>query len=620
MIRRQLYRIPTVALAWGVCLGCGAAEHAADGAAGDGTRGLGIPAEDTAAESPGTSAPSPSGESPAKSVDAFALPLVWQSEAPFGFDTYSELFVAVDPIRWSFIGMKDDGVYWVSEREIEGPFAEIRPPVIDDSRTLRAFAARADDGYRVFIKNGAKSRTLGPYTAVDAIGFPPGTRTWSFAASEGDRTTVVYPDRTLGPFENAYMMTDMDEEPFGFWYTATRKGRQLQIIHGVEYARAGVYPHYFGFQDGGKVWSFLSETEAGEAYVGVNGQERGPYDEIISLETSDDPAAFGYIARKKRSYVLMIGGEEATSSKPLSNLAFSTNGARHGYVRSDRKEDVVVLDGTTVALSGGRAESLVFSEDGRAWACAYRLGDQRYLMVNGDRFGPFDELSEVAFSADGGTWAVGAVLDGVCFALVNGARIEMCTAGCSSPPWPHLYDNEWELAFRAQESTVLYTPKRGCEAYDEIRPLTVTEGVGESVFEAVGDGVRRLLVGSEVFDIDPQGGIYDFVFSRHSKRWAFVSNDGRTTSVTVDGRSYGPFSFDWEGAVFPHERYSRPVLSEVDDSWGVVGYKQSPKGLAHAVILNGVEYGPFDAATVTAGPTGLVAGVIRSGRLSIYRR
>ena len=90
--------------------------------------------------------------------------------------------------------------------------------------------------------------------------------------------------------------------------------------------------------------------------------------------------------------MLRKGGKESRAYDWVGMLVYSPDGARLGYLARRGEQGLVVHTPSRTALDGALDGSLVFSRDGRHWACLLSPRGVRrlYIVIDGVPRIPFD--------------------------------------------------------------------------------------------------------------------------------------------------------------------------------------------------------------------------------------
>ncbi len=255
-------------------------------------------------------------------------------------------------------------------------------PVFSPDSSKAAYALQTDDGMQVITESGIQSIA---YAAIPEITFSHDTRTLAFTAKKFDHFTLVTNNR-----EDRRLFTDMmtpifsdDDQLLVF---AGEQNKQWRLyVNGEEYGKPHKVIHDYSFlPDSHKLVLFADGTAylEGKALPGLKGK------------------TFSVFAALQ-------------ASKHDEHLAFLAMQKQHTYL---------YYDGKLTKISGEVMDSLYLSEDGLHFAYGLKTGDSCYYIIDGQKYGPYEELKHqgLNFSPDSQHVAFNAKVKGAWVSVIDG--------------------------------------------------------------------------------------------------------------------------------------------------------------------------------------------------------
>jgi hypothetical protein len=277
----------------------------------------------------------------------------------------------------------------------------------DGSKTVYVNKTEMDDNYI-----GVGGEVWGPFELCDSVAediIAPRGSSWGCWVRENGRDYALVNGEVWGPYERMYHVSfSADGSSWGF--KAREGGKWLAVVNGEKVAYRGeafeepmfgqVYesPTYaVDFSGDGSVWGFPGyERDKGRrinSYVVINGTEWGPWPWVGYFAISFDGSVWGATLCIKGESGVIINGEK-----------WPPEG---GYV--------ITRDFTVSDYNG-------------SWAFAASKGDTywyRYIIVNGEEYGPYSGVYDVVFSPDGRQWGATIAKEaGGVRLLINGVERE----------------------------------------------------------------------------------------------------------------------------------------------------------------------------------------------------
>lgn len=321
----------------------------------------------------------------------------------------------------------------------------------------------------------------------------------------GIKSTPIGEDGSCGPFDEVFT--------YGDWFQVTGDGESC--FYGAEYE--------------GKYFIVSPETKY------------GPFEGILALRAPAQSNSWGFVAQSGNRIAVIINSEtrfEIDGGGGTLNGGYSTCQC-HEVIASNEK--------------------ITLSPDGSRWAFRYFRDGGEYAIVNGEEFGPYDQIYYVRVSSEGSNWGAAVAVGGRQYAVINGRK---------------------------------YGPFEPASDLGSKYPLTHTE-IGFSrkrnawaVFGGRHTEKERLIVNGVSY------GPYDYIdwfrWSDEGDLWYYNYRKGKEDYLVFNGMHWGPFP--QEG----FEMWPRGNVSNDGDSWAVAFNGAD----GEYVILNGRKYGPYEKVSI----------------------
>ncbi len=255
-------------------------------------------------------------------------------------------------------------------------------PVFSPDSSKTAYALQTDKGMQVINEAGMQSI---PYEVIPEIIFSHDARTLVFIAGKFDHFTLVTNNR-----EDSRLFKDMmsplfsdDDQLLAF---AGKQEKQWRLyINGEEYGKPHKEIHDYSFlPDSHKLVLFADGTAylEGQRLPGLKGKT---FSEFTPMQAS-------------------LHGE---------HLAFMAQQKQHTYL---------YYDGKLTKINGEVMDSLYLSKDGLHLAYGLKIGDACYYIVDGQKYGPYEDLKYqgLNFSPDSQHVAFNAKVKGAWVSVIDG--------------------------------------------------------------------------------------------------------------------------------------------------------------------------------------------------------
>jgi WD40 repeat protein len=183
----------------------------------------------------------------------------------------------------------------------------------------------------------------------------------------------------------------------------------------------------------------------GKPVLVVDAREYGPYDDLLSPpEFSPDGKRIAYACKKGDAWSVVVDQKQQKPFDEIqpSSILFSPDGRHCSYVGRRNTAMFMVVDGVEFGpyktFRGGMVKAtptapdseghyvpcpVQFSADGRRFThAAIRADDSAFLILDGQKIGPFEDVDAVAFSPSGKHYATLVKRDGKFRLLVDGVQ------------------------------------------------------------------------------------------------------------------------------------------------------------------------------------------------------
>jgi Tol biopolymer transport system component len=207
-------------------------------------------------------------------------------------------------------------------------------------------------------------------------------------------------------------------------------------------------------------------VSAGFPDTEVLNENEGPaFDQILTLDVSDDGSHLAYLARRDKTVLLVKDGveipfpeHEMRSQTLIGKDGRTFNaGVTHGRF-------FTVMDGKKYGDSYDGIKDPVFSADGSMFAFVARNGDKNYVVINGSSGAQYDMVVSPQFSPDGSRLIYRARQDGKRFVVIADAK------GITVEQQPD-YDMVWQPVITPDGKSIAYSVKTGRELWWKVEPL-----------------------------------------------------------------------------------------------------------------------------------------------------
>lgn len=133
-------------------------------------------------------------------------------------------------------------------------------------------------------------------------------------------------------------------------------------------------------------------------YIVLDGQEIGPYDGTGAIAFDVDGSRSAHVSYRGEQAIVVIDGDERPAGRWAGNLVLGRHRERFAYLSIQGAKMLAVVDGSVYPFSLIVDGSLMFSDDGRHWACVAAVDESSgfWLVVDGKPRIPFD-MTELVY-------------------------------------------------------------------------------------------------------------------------------------------------------------------------------------------------------------------------------
>jgi hypothetical protein len=343
-----------------------------------------------------------------------------------------------------------------------------------DCKTV-AFKA-TDEGQQSVVINGKSEK---PYERIGTLQFAPDGRV-VYEAMRNNKWFLVSgrdesPDFDM-PFEMPMISPDGNKMAYIEQHFDTKKsnlivcnldmkkrikGKDYDAIARIKASKTNSRFAYIVVKNGKQ-----AVVSADFPATDVLSENEGPtFDQILTLDVSDDGAHLAYLARLDKTVLLVKDGVELPF--PEHEMRSQTLIAKNGRAFNagvTRGLFSPIMDGKNYGDSYDGIKDPVFSADGSLFAFVARKGNMHHVVVNNSSGPQYDMVVAPQFSPDGSRLIYRARQDGRRFAVVADAR------GATVEQQPD-YDMVWQPVITPDGKSIAYSVKTGKELWWKVEPL-----------------------------------------------------------------------------------------------------------------------------------------------------
>ena len=300
------------------------------------------------------------------------------------------------------------------------------------------------------------------YNSVEGLVFSPDSKHFAYIAKEGKKQFVVF-DGKEGKKYDFVVNPTFSHNSKHFAYVVRDGGKSFVVLDGKEGKKYGdVNSNYgsFVFSPDDKHYAYIAsygEFWLEDSFVVLDGKEGKKYDSVVDGPTfshdskhlayaakedvpdlpfgknfivldgkekkkygyafdpvfSPDDKHFAYIAGnylkgstrekfEREEFVVLDDKEGKTYNAVFGGMKFSPDSKSLSYVVSNKQDLYAVLKRVGgKEYSWNARDGIVFSPDGKHFACAAREGDKTSIILDGKKKGGYDLLGDLVFTKDG---------------------------------------------------------------------------------------------------------------------------------------------------------------------------------------------------------------------------
>lgn len=330
-------------------------------------------------------------------------------EIVWSLDGTQLAYSATDRRLWTVVRNSSQGRYFDAIMQgsiVFSPDGDHLGYIVQDGRWIRAvvdekpgpkfegighFAFSADSRHHVYAARlegvsylVVDAQRLSGYETIADLVISPGGFRWAILARKNGRWHAVIDD-DVGPAFDSIASPVFGPDGRRIAYAAKRGDKALVIVDGQESAVFDqILPGSVVFDAKGDHLAFTART--GKSWrVIADGRAGKEYIEVSVPQLSENSLA--YVARMGDHHHVVVNGLEGPPFDSVEDLLFAADGTRYGYVAKKNRESFVVIDSTPKKYDVVIENTLVFSADGRHWACLVGDTHQKkfHISVDGTR-------------------------------------------------------------------------------------------------------------------------------------------------------------------------------------------------------------------------------------------
>jgi len=343
-----------------------------------------------------------------------------------------------------------------------------------DCRTV-AFKA-TDQGQQTIVINGKAEK---PYEGIGTLQFAPDGRV-VYEAMRNKQWVQVVGKRESPAFDMPFEMPMISPDGTRMAYIEQHfdtkksnlivcnlemkkriKGKDYDAIARIKASKNNSRFAYIVAKNGKQ-----AVVSAGFPDTAVLSETEGPvFDQILTLDISDDGAHLAYLARRDKTVLLVKNGVELPfpDHEMRSQTLIAKNG-RAFNAAVTRGRFSPIMDGKNQGDSYDGIKDPVLSADGSQFAFVARNGDKHFIVINNSSGPQYDMVVSPLFSPDGSRLIYRARQDGKRFVVVadsKGATVEQQAD----------YDTVWQPVITGDGKSIQYSCKNGKELRWKCEPM-----------------------------------------------------------------------------------------------------------------------------------------------------
>ncbi|MCK6606065.1 MAG: hypothetical protein L6Q59_14310 [Ignavibacteriaceae bacterium] len=303
-------------------------------------------------------------------------------------------FGPIDFIKWIDYDSKSGGYYitylkqgkeYVIFNDKEyGPFVS-EPSVVTFTDYSQGLIYDFAEGNERVILTGEYDEKL---TAPSYPLLNPRGNAYSYTYRKGEKSYVRICGKDAGPFHYAeYASISAD---CGFTLIPFVKKDDLLWYISVNGKEEGPYTGIldrFVSADGKSYFYSYNDADY-KIFFNLNGKTYGPYDEAPALYFTPE-GVNGVEIKEKDGYYFIMNGKKYG---PYDETRYGYSGLNNEMFYAGFKkgnEFISFINGKEI-LDGKDYQNFIFSLDGESYICSYTEGNKKYVIYNGEIYGPFE--------------------------------------------------------------------------------------------------------------------------------------------------------------------------------------------------------------------------------------
>lgn len=397
------------------------------------------------------------------------LALIAEGQSP------DQFIISEDGRHLAYIVREAGGAFMVLDGKESKRFQDISRIVFSPGCGRVAFKGVDQKEQRVVIA-GKKEKA---WERIGSIQFAPDGRV-VYEAMKNGKWVIVADRHESQPFDSPLDMPLIGEDSKNLAYVEMHTGirKSNLVVSSLDMKQRSEGKSYDGITriKGDKANSRLAYiviNKGKQAVVsatippsGKLQEEEGPaYDQILTLDISDDGAHLAYMARRDKTVLLVKDGTELPFAE--HEMRSQTQIAKDGRAFNagmTKGQFFTVMDGKRYGKAYDGIKDPVFSQDGSQFAFVARNGDKHRIVVNGIDCPEYDMVVGPMFSPDNSRLIYRARQDGKRFVVVADIK------GKTLAEHPK-YDMVWQLSVTPDSKAVAYGAKIGREIWWKVEPL-----------------------------------------------------------------------------------------------------------------------------------------------------
>ncbi len=387
----------------------------------------------------------------------------------------NDFYFSPDGHHLAYIVMKADKVALVLDGKESQSYKNISRIVFSpDCRTV-AFKA-TDQGQQSVVINGKSEKA---YESIGTLQFAPDGRVVYEAMRNKKWFLVVGSRESPGfdmPLEMPMLSPDGNKIAYIEHHLDSKKSNLIICnldlkarIKGKEYAAIT----RIKASKTNSRFAYIINSNGKQAVVSVvfpdtgllQENEGAPFDQVLTMDISDDGAHLAYLARRDKTVLLVKDGVELPFPEhEMHSQALIDKNGRTFIAGMTHGQFYPVMDGKSYGTSYDGIKDPVFSADGTKLAFVARKRDKHFVVINGSNGPEYDMVVSPQFSADASRLIYRARQNGKRFVVVADAK------GVTLEQQPD-YDMVWQPVITPDGKSIAYSVKIGKEIWWKVEPL-----------------------------------------------------------------------------------------------------------------------------------------------------